>query len=335
MIIQLSDEYIPETILHREEQLLEIGKVFKNFKKTGMGVNLALLGVTGSGKTTVIRSIIETENSSIYINCAETKTTFRTLMQICGKKVKTRSDILAEVITSLKENPRILVFDEIDKITDLTSFVNDLNTIYRKTMTPIIIITLKRDIVESMPSDVRKTLFFKKITLPSYNADELRDILKSRLKFIDMKFNELDTGKINYLCAVSAKQGSARIMLNILIRCIQENNFTQRFIEGIYEEMMKTDWKGFINDLNDTEKKFLAILIDCCDDKKEISSDILQGKIGLSGARVSQIINVFEKYSLVSSRHENYGRGSGRKRLVKFCNKDVYSEINKGLGYGD
>ena len=58
MIIELSDDYIPEKILHRDSQIKEIKKIFKNFKKLGMGTNLVILGVTGSGKTCLIKKII-------------------------------------------------------------------------------------------------------------------------------------------------------------------------------------------------------------------------------------------------------------------------------------
>ena len=94
---------------------------------------------------------------------------------------------------------------------------------------------------------------------------------------------------------------------------------------------MKQDWIGFISDINTTEKKFLGNLLDFCSDEREVSSETLQREMQLSGARISQIINIFEKYALVTSRHENLGRGRGRRRLIKFSNKDVYDEINNAL----
>ena len=39
------------------------------------------------------------------------------------------------------------------------------------------------------------------------------------------------------------------------------------------------------------------------------------------------MINVFEDYGVLDSRHENLGRGGGRKRLVKFKSKIDYEEI--------
>ncbi|GAI40193.1 unnamed protein product, partial [marine sediment metagenome] len=145
--------------------------------------------------------------------------------------------------------------DEIDKIKNINQLANDLNTIYRKTMIPIIIISLRRNIVEQMTSDVRKTLFFERIKLPSYNALELKDILKSRIKMIEKKLPGFDEGTINYISAIAARQGSARVLMNITLKCLQKNNFTKKFIEQIYMEMMKEDWVDFVNDINETEKE--------------------------------------------------------------------------------
>jgi len=325
MIIQLSEEYIPEYILHREVQCKKIKSIFQNFKNSGMGTNLSITGVTGSGKTTLIRKILEDQNDSIYINCNETKTPFKTLSKICHKKVKTQSDVLQIVIEELKANPKILILDEIDKTTNLFLLANDLNTIYRKVMVPIIIISPKRNIVEKMPTDVRKTLFFNKLNLPSYNALELRDILDQRIKSMTIDLSKLDEAKKSFICAVASKQGSARVLINILIRCIQENNFTQVYISGIYEDMVKKDWLGFIEDINETEKKFLQVLLDLCDDKKLVDFQILQKEMKLSGGRISQLINTFERYDAIRSDVENLGRGGGRRRRVKFIDNDTYN----------
>ena len=334
MIIELSEEYIPNQIIHREKQVKEISSIFTNFKKTGMGTNLAILGVTGAGKTVIIKKVIEEQGQSIYINCNETKTPFKTLSKICLKKVKTQSDVLEQTIKSLRDNPRIIILDEIDKIKNLFALANDLNTIYRKTMIPIIIISFKRNIVESLPSDVRKTLFFHKLNLPSYNAIELKDILESRIKLVELELlDKLDEGRRNFICAIASKQGSARVLMNILVRCIQSNNFTQKHIEYLYEEMNKKDWRGFVEDINETEKKFLEILTRNSNCEKSIDFQFLQNKMGLSAGRISQLISIFERYDVIISHTENLGRGGGRKRNVRFKSKETYNEIMSVISY--
>lgn len=340
MLNQLSDEYIPEEILHREEQLKEIKECFEIFSKSEYGSqSLAVLGVTGSGKTSIIKKIINESKNAIYINCAETKTSFKTLKAISNAKVKTQADMLAKTIDFLKKNRKILVIDEADKIKDLTELMNNFNVIYRKLMIPVVIVTLKRDIVESLPSDVRKTFFFQKVNLPAYNALELQDILKSRLKLANINIPELDEGKIAYISAIAARQGSARVLINITLRCLQRANFSQEFIEDVYEQIMKEDWLDFVNDINDTEKLFLKFLLDNCDWEKEISSEEIQKQLKLpkgkmlTPGRISQLVNTFERYAAVRSRHNNMGRYGGRKRLVRFSCEETYKELNKIFGY--
>ncbi len=327
MIIQLSDVYIPKELLHREKQLNEIRNVFLNFKKFKCGTNLAIFGVTGSGKTTLVKKVIEEEDNSIYLTCSETITTHKTIKSIFNLRCQTHEEVLRLTIKKLKENPKIIIIDEIDKIKDINNLFNDLNTIYRNTMLPIIIITLKRNILKSMPVDARKTLFFERLRLPSYNANELRDILDSRLEQIEMELPPFEEGVRNYLSAISASNGSARTLIYMTLKCIQKGNFNQEFIDEVYKEMMKEDWFQFMDDLSETEKEFLKSLLDYCDWENETYSEVLQKKLGFSQSRVSQILNVFEKYAIIETHHKNMGRYGGRKRIIKFASEEIYNQL--------
>ncbi len=328
MILELSDVYIPKELLHREKQLKVIRDVFSNFRKNECGTNLAILGVTGSGKTTIIKKVIEEENNSIYISGADTNTPLKTIKSICKINAQNYSDVLKITIEKLLENPKILIIDEIDKIKNLKELFNHLNTIYRRTMIPIIIISLRRDIISNMPVDARKTLFFERLNLPSYNSVELKDILDSRLK--QMKETKLEEGTKNYISAIAGRQGSARILIYLTLKCIQKQNFSQGFIDEMYKEMMHQDWFDFVNDINETEKEFLKILIGICNPDKETTSEILGKEMKYySQARISQLLNTFEKYSVIETHHKNLGRGGGRKRIIKFTSKEIYDELNK------
>ena len=292
-----------------------------------MGTNLLVLGVTGSGKTTIIKKVTEEENNATYISCLNKKTSHEVLKSICNIKIRNQTEVLKKTIEILIKNPKILIIDEIDKVRDLNNLMNDLNFIYRKTMIPIIIITIKRDILNKIPIDAKKTLFFEKVTLPSYNAIELKNILKSRIKLIKDRDIKIPEGSINFISAVASKQGSARVLINLTIRCIQKNNFTQVFIQKIYDELIRQDWLGFVNEINESEKKFLEYVIDFCNHKTEVSSEQIQNVMKISPARVSQLINTFEKYGIMTSRHENRGRAGGRKRIIKFSSKEIYDEL--------
>ena len=99
---------------------------------------------------------------------------------------------------------------------------------------------------------------------------------------------------------------------------------------------MKEDWLNFVNEVNDSEKAFLKFLLENCDWSKEISSEDIQKNINqgkFTAARISQLVNTFERYSVVRSRHQNLGRGGGRKRMVRFVSEEVFKELNKIWGY--
>jgi len=331
MIKQLTDEYIPEQILHREKQIEEIKKVFTNFKKHGCASNIIILGVTGSGKTVIAKKVIKEEDNSVYINCLKAKTPYQVLKIICNSNVKTYSSMLDKAIEYLKENPKIIILDEVDKIKGFVSLMNDLNTIYRETMTPVILITMKRDIEEKMPSDVKKTLFFEKISLPSYNALELKDILTSRLNSLSIP--ELNGEAISLISALSAKQGSARLLMSITIKCLQKGDFSNKSINNIYKQSISEEDFNFVNDINTTEREFLRKLLDSCDEVEEISSESLKKIISgdFTDARISQIVDTFEKsYNIVKSRHVYMGRG--RTRLIKFVSKEKFVKLNEIFG---
>lgn len=334
MIEELSDEYLPKEVLHRDRQIEQIKEIFQNFKRTKTGTNLILFGVTGSGKTTIIKKIIQEENNSIYVSCDDTLTSYKTLKSFFNINTKTHQKLLELTIKELKKNPKIIILDEVDKITraeDFANLMSNLNTIYRKTMVPIILITLKRDLISTMKSDVRKTLLFEKVTLPSYNAHELKDILISRLTNIKLSTDEESKRAfVNYTSALAAQVGSARILMNLTLRCIQKNNFTIDFIDESYKHLIREEWMDFVNDINQTEKEFLKTLLCLCDDyTKEITAEELEKQMKLSGGRISQLINIFEKYAAITSRHENFGRAGGRKRFVKFTSQETYEELNK------
>lgn len=336
MIIELSEEYIPERFVDREEQYGKIKKIFSNFKKFGCGTNMAIFGVTGSGKTSLIKKIIQEENNSKYINCQNVRTTHKVIQELFNIKAKELADVSSLAVEELKRSPKVLIIDEIDKIKDLDSMMNILNFIYRKTMVPIIIMTLKRDLLENIPVDAKKTLFFSRINLPSYDSFALKEILIDRIGLIkknrgESSIPEIDSGTISFISAMAAQQGSARVLLAITLKCFQEDNFSQDFIQEVYCELIKQDWMGFLQELNSIEKEFLLSLLETADGEKEISSLELQNINKISQPRTSQLINVLEKYGVAVSRHDNLGRQGGRKRMVRFSSNEVYEDLKRVL----
>ena len=226
----------------------------------------------------------------------------------------------------------MLIFDEVQKIKDINNFFDYLNFIYRQTGVPIIIISNKRTIIDDMPIDAKKTLIFEKINFPSYNALELQDIVKDRLKMMKDEpiLKRIPEGFVEYVCSKEAKEGSARTTLLIIMRCILSNNFSEEFINKINKDQEKEDWTEFINSLTKLEKTFLNALIEIYikDLKKPITASQIRENMGIIPQRISQLITTFEKdYGIIKTEYQNLGRGKGRYRIIDFVSQEIFVKL--------
>jgi len=331
MIRELTESFDPKKVFHRKEQIKVIDAVFKNFNKFGMGSNLLIQGVTGSGKTTVTSKIIrdntpEKDNNILFISGADTKTTFKTLRALFDLNYSTIEKLISGGIKFLKEHPKILVIDEVNKIRDQDNLFDNLNTIYRVTQCPIIIITNKRTIIDNMPEDARLTLFFDKVEFPSYNAMEIKDIIEDRLK--EIKSIKFPKNAFLKVYAYAGRQGSARVALQIIIKCILANNYTEKYIDGVAKNLEKEDWKTFINGLTQSEKRFLDSLLNISEKKQFFRhSDLTLNLKDLSPSRISQLVTAFEDYGILVTEYRNLGRGNGRYRTMRFVSQEIRSQL--------
>lgn len=335
MIKELTEYYKPDKVLHRDKQVQEIEDVFRNFRKFGMASNILIQGVTGSGKTTVVDKVITDMNVGrddvIFISGSETRTSFKTIKALFDVNFSTFERILTEGVKKLKEHPKIIIIDEVNKIKDCDNLFDDLNTIYRSTQCPIIIITNKRTIIDNMPEDARLTLLFDKVQFPSYNSIEIHDILKDRLERIAgcPEIPEMAVAKIS---AYAGKQGSARIALQIMAKCILSNNYQESYIDKIAEKLEREDWKKFVDGLMVSERRFLDGLLFLSDKKKLMRhSDFVNYLKDLSPSRISQLTTAFEDYGVIVTEYQNMGRGRGRYRIIRIVSPEMKENIEKVL----
>jgi Cdc6-like AAA superfamily ATPase len=336
MIKELTEYYEPKKVVHRKNQIESIRNLFKNFKIFGISKNILIRGYTGSGKTTVVSRVIkEEEGNYVIANGSETKTTFKTLKCLFDVRCNTSEKLIGEAVRTLKENPKVIVIDEVNKVRDSQNLYGDLNTIYRRTGCPIILITNKINLITSLPDDVRLTLFFERVEFPSYNALELYDIVKERIDEIKkrMQIPKIPEGSLRKICAIGGKEASARTVLNITLRCLQTNNFSEDYIDEVNRNFQREDLREFILGLNHTEKEFLKNLVFLGMKKKEISaSEIWKTMSNLTPARISQLIDIFQnEHQIIKSFHRNLGRSGGRSRIVKFVSEDIYFDLENAV----
>ena len=238
----LQSTYIPETVLHREEQQKQLANILAPALKGDKPSNVFIYGKTGTGKTLTTKhttqGLMEIASKKkkplrvIYVNCKmkrSTDTEYRLIAQLAaelGKKTPPTGLPTEEIYkTFLKaldsqQQTYILVLDEIDQLVKKTgdNVLYNLTRINETIESQISIIGISNDImfVESLDPRVRSSLSEEEIVFPPYNALQIQSILRQRA---ELAFNKevIENGVVEKCAAYAARDhGDARRALELL-----------------------------------------------------------------------------------------------------------------------
>ena len=286
----LQSTYIPENILHREEQTKQVANILAPALRGDKPSNIFIYGKTGTGKTLTIKhttqkltEIAQRENIPlrvIYINCKlkrSTDTEYRLIAQLArelGKSIPPTGLPTEEVYKAFfkalnrqKQN-YILVLDEIDQLVNKTGD-NALYNLTRineeETKSQISIIGISNDImfVDNLDPRVRSSLSEEEIVFPPYNAMQIQAILKQR---VEAAFNKevLEQGVVEKCAAYAARDhGDARRALELLRvagEVADRKNSKKIAIADIDEAEEKIDRDRIIDIVTTQPKQYQLVL---------------------------------------------------------------------------
>jgi len=236
----LRHDYIPEKLPHREEQIRYFVEIVASVLKGDRCSNVFVYGKTGTGKTAVIKYVLnrlldKAQSLGIplkacYVNCRLSGTEYRVFASLCSTlsvKVPFTGLAVGEVFdrfkTSLDMHSSLLivVLDEIDELVktrgDMLLYeLTRMNESLTKSKLSLVGISNDLRFKELLDPRVLSSLSEEEIVFRPYNADELCDILLGRcnLAFFDEVLSE---GALS-LCAAlaAAEHGDARRALDML-----------------------------------------------------------------------------------------------------------------------
>lgn len=232
----LRPDYIPEELPHRHEQIRSLTRILSPLIKGSRPSNVFIYGLTGTGKTAVtkfvLNSLVKKSNGIqfFYINVRHEDTPYRvlaSLLEYLGIRVPRTglptSDLYRQFTSILKAKNKmtLVVFDEIDSMLknhgdDLLYKMTRINEYLGSSLVSIIGITNDVKFVEMLDARVKSSLGEEELIFPPYNAEQLKDILKSRSEraFLEGVVND----EVISLCAAFAarEHGDARRALDLL-----------------------------------------------------------------------------------------------------------------------
>ncbi|MDH5449767.1 MAG: ORC1-type DNA replication protein [Candidatus Bathyarchaeota archaeon] len=236
----LRHDYVPEKLPHREQQIRCFGEIVAPVLRGSRCSNVFIYGKTGTGKTAVVKFVLNTlvqrarQFGAIvkicYVNCRLIGTEYRILSNLCaalGAKVPFTGLAVGEVYERFKKtlNQRkilfIAVLDEIDALIHARGDVllyelTRINGCLCSSKTSIVGISNDLRFKEFLDPRVLSSLSEEEIVFRPYDAAELRDILSDRA-WLAFQKGALLEGSID-LCAAlaAAEHGDARRALDLL-----------------------------------------------------------------------------------------------------------------------
>ncbi|MBA3046500.1 MAG: ORC1-type DNA replication protein [Candidatus Thermoplasmatota archaeon] len=243
----LRPSYIPDKLLHRDEQIKHIASILVSALRGDQPSNILVFGKTGTGKTATAKymgkEIIKAAGDLseplkdvryIYINCEIVDTQYGVLQNIGNHFIEEFDERIPptgwsteRVYNLLWEKmdkvPRVVVvvLDEIDRFVyksgdDTLYHLTKINDDLKNAKLSLIGISNDLKFTEMLDPRVRSRLSDEKIVFPPYDADQLKDILRQRAEMA-FEVGVIEEGVIGLCAAVEAHEhGDARRALDLL-----------------------------------------------------------------------------------------------------------------------
>jgi len=355
----LDHRFLPEKLVHREEQIRQIAKYWVDALNQVTPSNVTLYGKTGTGKTAASKFAREQlidaashKNVFVkveYIRCTDYTTEYQVIAQLCqklGRDVPNRGWTKGEIVNTFRDIFKtnafgkklilIVILDEIDILLDKDGD-GILYTLTRTDNVSVLSISNYLDFKNLIKSRVTSSLNDKEIVFPPYGADQLSDILSERAQ---LSFNDdvLDSDVIPLCSAMAAKEeGDARYALDLLKNAgelaFDENaeKVTSEHVRIAKDRIEHNKVTEIIQTLPLQQQRVLEAILNLTKQGDEISSGKLYDKYkelskqdAVTYRRIFDFINELELLGIISTNTISRGRGKGRTNIIKLqCDENL------------
>ena len=233
--------YLPESILHRDEEIKQVAQILAPVLRSEIPNNIMIYGSSGVGKTTVVKHVskflkkkAQTMNipfDYIYLNCKLQKinTQYRLLAHMAeglGRKVPPTglpTDSVYKIVYELLNSRPTVVVIILDEIDAMSQSSDGLYCLYRMNDelacgSKVCVVGISNDInfIEKIDGRTKSSSSREDLVFPPYNALQLKAILEQRAQ---IAFHEeaVRSGVIQRCAALAAQEhGDARRALDLL-----------------------------------------------------------------------------------------------------------------------
>ncbi|MFM7861959.1 MAG: Cdc6/Cdc18 family protein [Candidatus Nitrosotenuis sp.] len=238
--------YLPELILHRNEELEKVTQSLSPILKQSRPSNLIVYGKPGTGKTLVVKKILDkiqqrVEKSKfpiklVYSNAKDEATLYSLFVSI-GRQLDldedqipatglSISEVFKRLLKAIEKNQYNIVFviDEIDYLAHLISKTGK-DVMYQLTRAnerlkngSLTLVGISNDLTfkERLDPRVISSLSEEEIIFTNYSVDQLKEILKERIREAFAE-GTVEVSALNLCAAMAGREhGDARRAIDLL-----------------------------------------------------------------------------------------------------------------------
>ena len=335
-IIQSEDvllpEYLPDELLHRNQELQAIADSIKPLIKRRTPDNLFIYGPSGCGKTTCVKQIIKQlkEHSSsvlpVYVNCWEHPTQMAVYNRIIEemrlplpRRGLATDEIFNRIVQYVKNysKPILLVLDEVDglrhdKLLYVVSRANE-----QKLMFGLIGISNNKTLLSHLDARVRSSLRFSDMDFRVYSEEQLLSILKTRAEraLVPGTYDDRLLTKI----IRSVEDSSARVAIERLWKSAkhaEKSNHKKIMLQDL-EDIISDEHSSKFSEYNLSSEELL--IIEILKSGELGSSDLYEKfmkKIPKTKRQIRNYVDLLEKKGILECEDLD-GDGMLRPRVIR------------------
>ena len=282
--------YNPETINHRDKEINKIAGILAPALKQEKPSNLFVYGNTGTGKTLVVKHVIDNMDAVsknkkiplkiIYVNCKLKRvadTEYRLMAQLAfsfGKAIPPTglpTEEVYKIFYDVVEKEKCVVLLVLDEIDQLVKRAGDgilynltrINEELKNSQIALVGISNDATFAENIDARVKSSLSEEDILFPPYNALEMGDILRERASKA-FKENVIEQGVIEKCAAYAAREhGDSRKAIELLRvsgEIAERAKNTTISTEHIDEAEEKLEREKIFDIIKTQPKQFQAVL---------------------------------------------------------------------------
>jgi len=351
-------DYVPETFLHREEQMDQLKYALRPAVRGSRPLNTMVRGPPGTGKTTAVQKLFgqlraRTEVNAARVNCQVDSTRYAVFSRLFEEMFEYEpptsgisfKKLFRQITDRLVDDDEVLVvaLDDVNYLFYENEASDTLYSLLRaheahsgaKIGVVLVSSDLDLEIIEELDGRVQSVFRPEEVYFPRYDEPAIVEILQKR---VDRGFHDGVCGPavLDRVAALTADSGGdLRVGIDLLRRAgLQAEARASREIdpddvEAAYDKSKYVHLSRHLRGLSDTERALVRTVAEHDGRRAGEVYDAFEAATGLGYTRYSELVNKLDQLGVLEAEYTDVeGRGRSRELSLAYDPEAVLDRLD-------